>query len=509
MSVGSRSRHLSTIAYTLSVLGGALYFLGWAGFGIWPLELVAFVPLWCALELLQGRPWKHAAGVGLMYGTVAMGGGYHWMFETSREFSGFGAIANVGVFIACAAYLGSQFGIQALLYRAVRGRGGSVTSAALCSLLVTEWLFPRWYPAFVGNSLVDQTLFVQVADLGGPLLLSALVGIVNVVLFELLRWTQGSRGFPALVLTAATSALMGSALYGSLRIGKIDAAVETAPAIEIGLVQAYMSIPAKAEDPLESPRRHLEQSRELEARGALDLLVWPETSYYPYLPRSVPFEAADVRAGLRSPILFGAFSFRMESGRMRVYNSAFLLESDDWIRSMYDKNHLMLGGEHIPFGERFPFLYRLVPNAGRLTPGRQLEPLQLGAWRISTPICYEDILPGFIRDMVNHAEPHILINLTNDVWFRDSQATWIHLRLAQLRAVEHRRYLVRATNTGVTAVVDPAGRVVAKAPVLQRDSLRVTVHMLEGQTLYARLGDWPGWLSLLGMGALVARRGRR
>ncbi|MGB5703775.1 MAG: nitrilase-related carbon-nitrogen hydrolase, partial [Polyangiales bacterium] len=88
-------------------------------------------------------------------------------------------------------------------------------------------------------------------------------------------------------------------------------------------------------------------------------------------------------------------------------------------------------------------------------------------------------------------------------------ATWIHLRLAQLRAVEHRRYLVRATNTGVTAVVDPAGRVVAKAPVLQRDSLRVTVHMLEGQTLYARLGDWPGWLSLLGMGALVARRGRR
>ncbi|MGB5701714.1 MAG: apolipoprotein N-acyltransferase, partial [Polyangiales bacterium] len=424
MSVGSRSRHLSTIAYTLSVLGGALYFLGWAGFGIWPLELVAFVPLWCALELLQGRPWKHAAGVGLMYGTVAMGGGYHWMFETSREFSGFGAIANVGVFIACAAYLGSQFGIQALLYRAVRGRGGSVTSAALCSLLVTEWLFPRWYPAFVGNSLVDQTLFVQVADLGGPLLLSALVGIVNVVLFELLRWTQGSRGFPALVLTAATSALMGSALYGSLRIGKIDAAVETAPAIEIGLVQAYMSIPAKAEDPLESPRRHLEQSRELEARGALDLLVWPETSYYPYLPRSVPFEAADVRAGLRSPILFGAFSFRMESGRMRVYNSAFLLESDDWIRSMYDKNHLMLGGEHIPFGERFPFLYRLVPNAGRLTPGRQLEPLQLGAWRISTPICYEDILPGFIRDMVNHAEPHILINLTNDVWFRDSQATW-------------------------------------------------------------------------------------
>jgi apolipoprotein N-acyltransferase len=133
----------------------------------------------------------------------------------------------------------------------------------------------------------------------------------------------------------------------------------------------------------------------------------------------------------------------------------------------------------------------------------------MGPWRIATPVCYEAILPGFVRKMVNQSNPHILVNLSSDGLFRDSQAPWIHLQLAQLRAVEHRRYLVRATDTGVSAIIDPVGRIVSHTGVQTRENLRAEVHMMQGKTVYARLGDWPGWLSLVLAALLLVRRSGR
>jgi len=110
--------------------------------------------------------------------------------------------------------------------------------------------------------------------------------------------------------------------------------------------------------------------------------------------------------------------------------------------------------------------------------------------------------------MVREANPHLLVNLTNDSWFGDSQEPWIHLVLAQFRAIEHRRYLVRSTNSGISAVIDPVGRIVARTGVLTRENLRYEVHMMQGQTVYTQFGDWPGWLSLAAIASmLIARRG--
>src|SRR6185436_8366232 len=109
----------------------------------------------------------------------------------------------------------------------------------------------------------------------------------------------------------------------------------------------------------------------------------------------------------------------------------------------------------------------------------------------------EAIRPELVRRMVAETHAHLLVTLANDAWFGDSQEPWLHLGLAQLRAVEQRRWLVRATNSGVSAIVDPAGRIVSRTGLLTRESLRGTVRMLQGETLYARLGDWPGWLALI------------
>ena len=495
-------------AYVLSALGGVFYFVGWAGFGVWPLELVCFVPLWAALELVRGRSWKLSFALGWLFGTVAMAGGYHWMIEFSERFSGFSLPANLGLFVGFSMYLGLQYAVQGLLYWAIRARGWSLGIAAVPPLIVTEWLFPKWFPVYMGNTLVAEPLLVQVVDLGGPLLASAVVAVVNLAVFEAIRWWQGARGLPVAPLGVAVAFVGLAIVYGAVRIAAVNDDVAASPSFVVGLVQANRGVRGNVQELYAGNEQHLDQSEELEAQGALHLLVWPESSFYPWFARTLPLTAREVRGELESPLLFGGTSYAPATGFEELYNSALLVDEQGIVGQMYDKTRLAMFGEYLPLGDTFPVLYELLPNSHRSTPGTHLLPLRLGPWRISTPICYEDVLPGLVREMVREANPHLLVNLTNDAWFGDTQEPWIHFRLAQLRAIEHRRYLVRATNSGVSGVVDPAGRIVARTGIDTRENLRAQVHMMEGQTVYARLGDWPGWLSLFVTGFALVRKKR-
>ncbi len=154
-------------------------------------------------------------------------------------------------------------------------------------------------------------------------------------------------------------------------------------------------------------------------------------------------------------------------------------------------------------------LYEWSPNSSRFSSGTSLEPLPFGAHKISALICYEDILPGFVNGMVRHADPDLLVNLTNDAWFGDSTEPWIHLALAQLRAVEHRRYLIRATNSGVSAMIDPVGRVPLHGGTFTEESLIGVAKFMRSKTGYEILGDWPWALCALAVfGMAFVRRER-
>jgi apolipoprotein N-acyltransferase len=126
-------------------------------------------------------------------------------------------------------------------------------------------------------------------------------------------------------------------------------------------------------------------------------------------------------------------------------------------------------------------------------------------------ICYEDILPSFVNSMVAHAKPDLLVNMTNDAWFGDSTEPWIHLALAKLRAVEHRRFLVRATNSGVSAIVDAAGRVTTHGATFDTEAIPGDVAFLSGGTVYEAIGNVPWWIAAVAIGlmAFVSRPQRR
>lgn len=510
-------------AYGLLLLSAVLMFLGFAGFGVWPLAFCGMVP---ALFVFDADPkpigWKFFWRA-LFFGYIAYYGGFYWVVNTIVDFGGFPyplALAFASIYFL---YQAIEFVFVLWLWRRARERGFNATASLVAAYLTAETVFPMLFDHYYGNSFHMLPVVVQVADLGGPMLLTALAMLGNGAIYELARARIKKAPLPWRTPAVFAGAVLFVLGYGAWRIGEVEARVAAAPKIQVGVVQTNMGIYEKREDPGEGLRRHLEQSAALEAEHDLDLLVWPESAATFRVPREVgtrvgPFfdnAAAWFRiesAGFpETPLIFGGLSVgHDEDGTSRYYNTAFITDDDGAIQAHVDKTYLLAFGEYIPFGEMFPILYEWSPNTGHFTPGDHVQPLPFRDYRITTLVCYEDILPKFTRRAVREANPHLLVNVTNDAWFGDTQEPYIHLALAKMRAVEHHRYLVRATNTGVSAIIDPTGRVIAEGPLFDRDSLHGEVAMMQGETLYEHLGDWPGWLAL---GAtlymvLVGRRNR-
>jgi apolipoprotein N-acyltransferase len=227
------------------------------------------------------------------------------------------------------------------------------------------------------------------------------------------------------------------------------------------------------------------------------------------LRRPLPLAGAEIRGDLTVPLLFGGTSVWELEGRRVSANSALLVGSDGMIRDAYDKNWLIPLAEYAPFADLFPAMAAYFPHVQTFRAAHTTPPLLLGPWTIATPICYEAVRPAFVRRMVAEARPDLFVTLANDAWFGDSQEPWIHLAMARLRAMEHRLWMVRSTNGGVSAVIDPAGRIVAQTPLLAEATLRASVHPRSERTLYGRLGDWPGPLALLCTALGFAVRPRR
>jgi len=484
------------LPYALATLGGALAFLGFAGFDLWPLALVAFLPGYAAIDLVRPRGARAVLAVGLLFGFVTGWGGFYWLLHVLGVFSGFPPWLCALFASVLVVYVAGSFALAFWLYARARDRGFGPVLAAVAPALACELLYPMLFPFHYGASFHQLPIVLQVVDLGGPLLLTALAVASSAALYELghavltkrrpLPWRGplAVAGYAAFVLA-----------YGGWRLGVVDRDVDAAPKIGVGLVQANMGLLAKREDPFEGQVRHLDQSLALEAEHHPALIVWPESAFARFIPERVRNVRDYVLGELRTPVLFGGLSERRVGDARRHFNTAFITDAEGTIRGTYDKTYLLAFGEYLPFGETFPVLYELSRHSGRFTPGNHVRPLPFGDYTIATLICYEDLLPGFVREAMA-TDAHLLVNVTNDAWFGDTHEPWIHFALAKLRAVEHHRFLVRATNSGVSGVVDPAGRVVTRSGTFERATLHAEVAMLEGRTLYARLGDWPGWLAV-------------
>jgi len=514
--------------WVLLTVSAVMTFLGFAGFGLWPLAFVGIVPALFVLDPRASRGgFERPSGRGFFlrawwFGYLAELGGFYWLVNTLTDFSGFPM--PVCLLIASIFYLfqGLQFVVILWLWARARSRGFASTPALVAAYLASEAAFPMLFEHYYGASLHPVPVLMQVADLGGPMMCTALTMGSAGALYELVSARLDRRPWPRLWPALAGSYLLFALGYGAYRLHTEEARAAAAPHLTIGVVQANMGLFEKWQDPQLGVVRHVAATRALTAAEDPDLVVWPESAVTFFLPnglRSLSQWPLGRRLGidrLGVPIVFGGLrQVATEGGGHEDRNTAFLAGGDGAILGTYDKAYLLAFGEYLPFGDTFPQLYDLSPMSGRFRPGNDPSPVVLSArdgheYRMSVLVCYEDIVSSYVRRAVDVGDPHVLLNVTNDSWFGDTQEPWVHLSLARFRAIEHRRSLIRATNSGVSAIVDATGQIVRQSALFEQQTLSASVPMLAGTTtLYGLVGPWPGLAGLLAILAMAFAPRRR
>ena len=510
----------------LSALSAALLCLSVPKTNAWPLMWIALVP---QLHVaLTSKTAKRAFLQGWLTGTLANTVAFSWMDGLLERFGHMSPLEALPIMLLLTAYQGLEFALLSWGVYRVRARTEGRLSVAVMATLVMatiELAMPQVFPFYLAISQAWVPALIQIADLTGPIGVSALMVAWNGALVD--AWHRRRSGRGALRPLAVAAALVLVSLgYGAVRLRQVDAARAAAPKVKTGLVQANVGILEKW-DPEEFAKllvTHQRASAEL-ARAGAELMVWPESSYPYALPR--PFEhewpAGDprrVRVGFDTPLLFGALTRTVGRPQKPAdkypYNTALMMDGEGSVTGAYDKVFLMLFGEYIPFYDSIPWFTQLFPEASNFSRGSDPAsfPLRVRGrdYKLGPLICYEDILPSFTR-RVAKLSPNALVNITNDAWFGRTAEPYQHLALAVFRTVENRLELVRAVNTGVSAHVDAAGRVLARTdsvdPALTPDAppatLLVDLAMLDGGGLYRHVGDLFGFGCALALIALCVR----
>jgi apolipoprotein N-acyltransferase len=488
---------------------------------VWPLAFVAWVPLLVAMHRQTAR---RALLLGWLAGLTMNVCGFFWLQTMLQTFSGFPApICFFFVLVVCA-YQGGRIGLMGWLYGRASARGWPGALVFAAAFAASELVYPLLFPWYYAATVHQVPALTQLGDVGGPILVGLVLVATNLALAEPLL-ARLERRKPAVAVVGTGAVTLAFALcYGLLRIAAIDGSTQAAPAAVVGVVQANMGLMEKRNSAEEGLNRHLTMSKQLELPEnspmrtvpgkPVDFVVWSETSaMHPVRDETYKQELSrGVGRRIGAPAIFGAVVVKQvpDEREYVLYNTAVSSDDAGVVASRYDKQYLLTFGEYLPFGDDFPILYKWSPNSGHFSRGTSLDPLQVhvdGADHpVSVLICYEDILPEFTNDAVRHARPELLVNMTNDAWFGDSTEPWEHLALAQLRAVEHRRYLVRGTNSGVSAVIDPVGRVVAKSGTFRQEAISATIHWMRSRTVYETLGDWPWLLASIALAVGAFRR---
>jgi apolipoprotein N-acyltransferase len=477
----------------LPVVAAALLAAPYLAPSLFPLAWIAFVPLFWALQ--RATTARQAILYGWMMGFAAHLIGFYWLIYTISAFGGFPYAVSVLVFILYAVLQALQMAIFALLVRSA-GFGPLKTFPALFWIPL-EFLFPLLFPWHLANSQAGFSWFVQTADLVGPYGTSFLMMWSAAAIYHAWRAREEAALGRYLPAAYAGLAVVVALVYGVGRLQSIDAEIADARKISVAAVQGNVDIDMKWNPAL--AQKNLAKHRELTAAvEAVPLVIWPESAIEAFIPEDLQVLPPEFMPALKSErafFIFGAKSYRGKPGQagLKMFNTAFFTDAGGRILSRYHKQVLLAFGEYLPFS-RILSLLPAMPFSDGFTPGPGPVAFHMARGiRIAPLICYEDLMPELSRKFVSEGRANVLVNLTNDAWYGRSVGPWQHLWLAQSRAIETRRSLLRVTNTGVTSLVNAKGEIVKTLPMFTGAVMQTDVEILNGETYYVRFGDWFAW----------------
>ncbi len=465
-------------------------------FQLWPLAWVAFVPLlW---SLAQAPTPRTAARLGFVAGFTTNLPAFYWLVYTIHVFGGFSYPLALFFYACLTVFTACQFVLFALAWQ--RTGPGPLALAAPLLWVSLEFLFPNLFPWRMANCQLHVPVLLQVGDLTGPFGLSFVMVWVSAALTELIARRRVGP------LVAAATAVVAIVVYGAWRLPVVERAAASAPKARVALVQGNVGIKEKGDVRYFDVNLDKYQQLSEPEQDRTDLIVWPETVSQRWVQadagrldgRENPFD------NLRTHLIFGGLAFRLLGpNEAEEFNSAFVIGPNGVVLGRYDKRILMPFGEYLPFATVLPFIKSLSPETGGFTAGTTVSVFDIGGkLKVGQLICYEDLLASMSRH-ATQAGAEVLLNILNDAWYGNTAAPYQHQALALWRAIENRRYLLRGSNSGVTSVIDAAGRVVAEGGLFTAEVVSATVPRLGLTTFYTRYGDVFAWLVLVGAVTLL------
>ncbi|MFC6644748.1 apolipoprotein N-acyltransferase [Granulicella cerasi] len=484
-----------------------------------PFPIAGPVPLWrrlfcwfCLVPLLfallgkdrDGKPLstKSAACVGYLCGVLWYLGNCYWIYPTMHVYGALPSPVAFVILILFALYLGLYHALFGALIGWLRNRGSvQVALFAVPFAWVALELARARITGFpwdlLGYTQIDNLALTRFAPVTGVMGLSFLVAAINALWLARWRVRSGLLQRTIFLGTAVLVVLLtaAEATWHPQPISATHRAVLLQDNLSVGAEAG----PRETREQLLDNLTHLSQ-RTLAAAGKVDLIAWPEAPA-DFIDDDPAFREtlSSLAKSADAPVIANSIAMQRNAAApelAKVYNAASYFAADGSYQGRYDKMHLVPFGEYTPYKDLFFFAGHLLDNVGTFTPGAEQTLLHHDGQAIGVFICYESIFGTEVRELAKSGAS-VLLNLSDDGWYGDSSAPWEHLDMARMRAIENNRWLLRSTNTGVTTVIDPYGRMGASLPRHQRGALVASFGYVTGTTFYTRHGDWLGWLCVI------------
>ena len=460
----------------------------------------ALIPLLFAVE---GKSTYKSFLAGWFCGFIFYTGLIYWIVVVTTTYGGLIYPLGIFVMLLLVTYLSLYCGLALALSRFIEGR----TPFTLPLILPFTWVSLEYIRSFafsgfpwesLGYAIYQSRYLIQCADITGIYGMSFIIVFTNVSGYLLLRGIS-ERRFPVKEIVLTISLITLALLYGRGRLIEIEKISQSSPPMPVGLIQGNIDQGIKWNRAFRQQAITVHQRLSVEAlANGARFIIWPESSTPFYFQSSLDYQRVilDIISGSDTYMLIGSPFFSQHNGTIRNYNSAFLLSPLRKVLDRYDKIHLVPYGEYIPLRRFFPFINKMVVGIGDFYPGEVRTLFTLPEGLFSVLICYEIIFPDLTRKFVKDGA-QFLVNITNDAWFGNTSAPHQHLSMAMVRAIENRRFIARAANTGISAIIDATGNLQSSSKLFTEQLLTGTIRPLSVQTFYTQFGDVFAYLSIL------------
>lgn len=479
------------------------------------LSWVALAPL---LLALRAGGLLRSLGLAWLWCVVGACGVGRWFPRAVTEYFEQGPLVALGLFVAVPTLMGGPYVmVFAAAYRGLACRCGPI---ALPFLAAAAWVAAELgrgrlltgTPFFIGNpwalagyAHAPNLALVQVASVTGIYGVSYCVACVNAAVAGLwCAWGTAAQRRALAALALASLPALVSLAYGHWRLRGATPGDE-ARAIPVAIAQANLSLGARWRSDFygRNLAEYLELTREAALRGHAEVVFWPEAAMTFFLEQEPRYREAIARVTreLDVELVAGAPRRTGAEPQFHYWNSVYAIDPEGALRGRYDKEYL------VPFAEYFPIgidvMRRRFGRVRSFEHGTETAPLPTRAGLAGVLVCNEAMLPEVAADRVARGAVY-LVNPSNDSWISDPQYTEQQFDIASLRAIEQRRYLVRASTAGPSALIDPLGRVQAKTRPLERGLALGVVRPVEERSVYGRVGDLFGVLCALAVAVALA-----